>query len=250
MKDPGTTDAPEPRSRRGRPPKAALSQDRILDAAASVIEREGPDALTLRRLGADLGSNHTAVLRHFSSKDDILLGLAERLIAEAIDGFEASEDWRDTLASLARRMRRVCLAHPRIAVLVTSRVSRRGAEFRGADTVIGALRRAGFDDRDAARYYRALVDTSLAMGAFEASFAALDPEAREGDRMAWRREYLVASPARYPHLASAAPYLAEADEDDHFETTLALLLDAVELRARRTREPGPAPARDRGVFRK
>ncbi|MFI9624531.1 TetR/AcrR family transcriptional regulator [Streptomyces sp. NPDC052042] len=244
MTDPGTTDDPEPRSLRGRPPRAALTQDRILDAAASLIEREGPDALTLRRLGADLGSNHTAVLRHFSSKDDILLGLTERLIAEAIDGFEASEDWRDTLAALARRMRRVCLAHPRIAVLVTSRVSRREAEFQGADIVIGALGQAGFDHRDAARYYRALVETSLAMGAFEASFAALDPEARAGDRRAWRREYLLASPARHPHLAAAAPYLAEADEDDHFETTLALLLDAVELRARRTREARPAPTRD------
>ncbi|MFF9347359.1 TetR/AcrR family transcriptional regulator [Streptomyces sp. NPDC014734] len=244
MTDPGTTAAPEPGPRRGRPPRAGLSRERILDAAASVIEREGPDALTLRRLGADLGSNHTAVLRHFTGKDDILLGLTERLIAEAIDGFEAGGSWRDTLAALARRMRRVCLAHPRIAVLVTSRVSRRGAEFSGADTVIGALRQAGFDDRDAARYYRALVDTALAMGAFEAAFAALDPEAREGDRMAWRREYLVASPARYPHLAAAAPYLAEADEDDHFETTLALLLDAVELRARRAQTAGSDPTRD------
>lgn len=244
MTDPGTAAAPEPRSRRGRPPKAALDQDRILDAAASLIERDGPDALTLRRLGADLGSNHTAVLRHFPGKDDILLGLTERLIAEAIDGFEASEDWRDTLAGLARRMRRVCLAHPRIAVLAVSRVSRRGAEFRGADTVVGALRQAGFGERDAARYYRALTDVSLAMGAFEAAFAALAPEAREGDRMAWRREYLTASPARYPHLAAAAPYLAEADEDDRFETALGLMLDAVELRARRTRAPGRAPARD------
>ncbi|MEU9758992.1 TetR/AcrR family transcriptional regulator C-terminal domain-containing protein [Streptomyces sp. NPDC047985] len=43
------------------------------------------------------------------------------------------------------------------------------------------------------------------------------------------------SPTRYPHLASAAPCLAEVDEDDRFETALALLLNAVELRARRTR---------------
>lgn len=75
-------------ARRGRPPSNTLSRARILDAAQAVLEGEGPEALTLRRLGADLGSNHTAVLRYFSGKDDILLGLAERLIAEAVDGFE------------------------------------------------------------------------------------------------------------------------------------------------------------------
>ncbi|MEU6846859.1 TetR/AcrR family transcriptional regulator C-terminal domain-containing protein [Streptomyces sp. NPDC046716] len=225
--------APQAPARRGRPPSTSLNQGVILDAALALVDREGPDALTLRRLGADLGANHTAVLRHFAGKDEILLGLAERLIAEAMDGFAPSDGWRHTLESLARRMRAACLAHPRVAVLVATRVARRDAEFHGADVVVGALRRAGFGDRDAARYYRSLVDTSLALAAYEASVVALGSASREGDRLAWRREYLAVSPDRYPDLAAVAPHLAAADEDDQFETTLALLLDAVELRAAR-----------------
>ncbi|MFJ1590120.1 TetR/AcrR family transcriptional regulator [Kitasatospora albolonga] len=233
MTDP---DSPAPRSagaRRGRPPSNALSRERILDAALAVLEREGPDALTLRRLGADLGSNHTAVLRYFSGKDDILLGLAERLIAEAVDGFEPGPTWRATLTGLARRVRRACLAHPALAVLVASRVSRRDAEFRGADLVIGALLEAGFGARESARYYRSLVDVTLAMSSFEAASAMLDGPEREGDRMAWQREYLMASPQRFPRLASVAPHLAQADEDDQFEFVMGLLLDAVEARSGR-----------------
>ncbi|MFI7008423.1 TetR/AcrR family transcriptional regulator C-terminal domain-containing protein [Streptomyces sp. NPDC050145] len=234
MTQPGTPEGTGPRTRRGRPPTTSLNQQVVLDAALALVEREGPDALTLRRLGADLGANHTAVLRHFSGKDEILRGLAERLIEEALEGFAPAAGWRATLESLARRVRVACRAHPQVAVLVASRVSRRTAEFRGADVVIGALRQAGFDDRDAARYYRSLVQTALAVSSYEAAFAALDSRAREGDRLAWRREYLAVPPATYPHLAAAAPYLAEADEDDQFETTLSLLLDAVELRASRT----------------
>ncbi|MFJ8046004.1 TetR/AcrR family transcriptional regulator [Kitasatospora sp. NPDC096147] len=231
MTDPST---PAPRTvgaRRGRPPLSTLSRERILDAAMTVLESEGPEALTLRRLGADLGSNHTAVLRYFSGKDEILLGLAERLIAEAVDGFEPGPTWRETLTTLARRVRRACLAHPALAVLVASRVSRRDAEFRGADLVIGALLEAGFGPRESARYYRALVDVTLAMSSFEAASAVLDSADREGDRSAWGREYLAASPRKYPRLALVAPHLAQADEDDQFEFVMGLLLDAVEARS-------------------
>ena len=125
-----------------------------------------------------------------------------------------------------------------VAVLVAARTSRREPEFRGADVVIGALLEAGLQGREAASYYRVLTDTALAAGAFEASFNVLDKGAQEGDRLAWRREYLTASPQRYPNLAQVAPYLAEIDEEDLFETALGLLLDAVELRAHRAREKG------------
>ncbi|MFE0772472.1 TetR/AcrR family transcriptional regulator [Streptomyces sp. NPDC058861] len=222
--------APRGKARRGRPPTTALNQRLILDAALALVERAGPDALTLRRLGAELGTNHTAVLRHFSGKDEILLGLADRLVEEALDGFAPGDDWRRTLETLARRMRAACLAHPHVALLSTTRVSRRAAEFRGANAVVGALRAAGLGERDAARYYRSLVDTALALSSYEAASTALDGRAREGDRMAWRREYLAVSPTLYPHLAAVAPHLAEADDDDQFETTLELLLDAIAAR--------------------
>jgi hypothetical protein len=71
----------------------------------------------------------------------------------------------------------------------------------------------------------------MALSAYEAAFAALDSQSQEGDRMAWRREYLAVSPSQYPNLAAVAPFLADADADDQFETTLALILDAVAARA-------------------
>ncbi|WP_369166378.1 TetR/AcrR family transcriptional regulator [Streptomyces sp. R28] len=224
--------------RRKRRTASFLTPDLILDTAMAVIERDGPQALTFRRLGTDLGADHTAVLRHFRGKDDLLLGLAARLVSDALHDFAPSDSWRETLASLARRIRAACLQHPGVAVLVAARTSRREPEFQGADVVIGALLEAGLQGREAASYYRVLADTALAVSAFEASFNVLDKGAQDGDRLAWRREYLTASPQRYPNLAQVAPYLADIDEEDQFETAIGLLLDAVELRAQRARGEG------------
>jgi TetR/AcrR family tetracycline transcriptional repressor len=219
--------------RRGARGSTPLTKAVIIDAAMRVVENGGPDALTLRRLGAELGSNHTAVLRHFQGKDQIVLGLAERLMSEALTGFVPADGWRETLALLARHVRQACLRHPSVAVLAAARVSRSPDEFRGADIVIAALLQAGLHGRQAALIYRAVTDLALAAGAYEAALLMLEESAREGDREAMRREYLLASPREYPHLAEVAPFLAEIDDDEQFEAALALILDGVAVQAGR-----------------
>ncbi|MFC6884878.1 MULTISPECIES: TetR/AcrR family transcriptional regulator [Actinomadura] len=210
-----------------------LTPDRIVDAAMEIMERDGAEALTFRRLGADLGVDHTAVLRHFRGKDDLLLALTHRLLVESLEGFAPSAEWRATLADLARRVRRACRAHPHAAALVAGRTARRDAEFAGADIVLGALLDAGLRGREAASCYRALVDITLAYSAFEATQLTLSDDAMAGDRGAWRRDYLALPPDRYPNIAAVAPHLADVDAEDQFEVALELFLDAVELRADR-----------------
>ncbi|MFD9330379.1 TetR/AcrR family transcriptional regulator [Streptomyces sp. NPDC060065] len=216
---------------RGRRSASFLNPGLVLDAAMVIIERDGPDALTFRRLGIELKADHTAVLRHFGSKDDLLIALADRLMEEALASFVPSENWRETLLSLARRIRSAALAHPGVAVLVAARPPRQAEVLRAADAAIGALRQAGLSARDAAMYYLVLADASMAAAAYEAAIVSLDSGAREGDQRAWRRQYLTASPQKYPHLASAAQHLADVNDQDEFETLIGLLLDAVELRA-------------------
>lgn len=213
-----------------QPPRVQLSAPVILDAAAIIVEREGPAALTLRKLGTELGVNHTAVLRHFAGKDQIVLGLAERVLEQALDGFVPDGDWDDAFAQLARRVREAYLVHPGIASLVAARVSRSPAEFRGADLVLATFERAGFTGRDAAVLYRTVTDLTLALTAYEASVLALDPAARAGDELAMQREYLLASAGEFPHLAQAAPDLAGISSDEIFESALSLVIDGIRFR--------------------
>ncbi|WP_116020803.1 TetR/AcrR family transcriptional regulator [Thermomonospora umbrina] len=212
-----------------------LTPERIVDTAMAIMERDGADALTFRRLGTELNVDHTAVLRHFGGKDDLLRAITDRLLDESLTGFSPSPDWRDTLADLARRVRRACRTHPHAAALVACRTARRDAEFAGAEIVLGALRQAGLHGREAASCYRALVDVTLAYSAFEATQLTLPDDALAGDRRAWSREYVALPADRYPNIASVAPHLADVDAEDQFEVALELFLDAVELRAQRSR---------------
>lgn len=198
-----------------------------------IIERDGSEALTFRRLGTELGADHTAVLRHFRNKDELMLALADRLMAEALSGITVSDDWRATLTELAQRIRLACRAHPHVALAVSGRTGRRESEFVGAEIVIGALLRAGLRGREAASCYRALVEVALSYSAMEATLLTLPPEALAGDREAWGREYLALPPDQYPNIAAVAPHLAEVDKEDQFEIALGLFLDAIELRAQR-----------------
>lgn len=224
---------PAPNSRTPGRVRVMLTKAIIIDAAMRVVEENGPGALTLRRLGSELGTDHTAVLRHFRAKDEIVLGLAERLMSEALAQFAPAPGWRETLAGLARQVRQACVRHPSVAVLAAARVSRSPDEFRGADTVIAALAEAGLHGRQAALIYRAVTDLALAAGAYEAGVLLLDESARDGDRHAMGREYLLASPRDFPHLAAVAPYLAEIDEDEQFEAALGLILDGIAAQAAR-----------------
>ncbi|MDQ0648032.1 TetR/AcrR family tetracycline transcriptional repressor [Microbacterium natoriense] len=210
-----------------------LTKAVIIDAAMLIVEQGGANALTLRRLGAELGTDHTAVLRHFRGKDQIILGLAERLMSEALSEFEPGSGWRATLSQLARQVRQTCIRHPSVAVLAAMRVSRSPDEFRGADIVIAALSQVGLRGRKAALIYRTITDLALAAGSYEAAMLTLDESARDGDREALRREYLLASPRDYPHLAAVAQFLADVDDEEQFETALELILDGIEVHAAR-----------------
>ncbi|MDL4820076.1 hypothetical protein [Actinomadura opuntiae] len=102
---------------------------------------------------------------------------------------------------------------------MSRRTSRRKAEFRAADIVIGALLEAGLQGRQAASCYRSLVEVALSYSALEASVLALDPHAFEVEHQARSREYRALPADRYPNVAAVADHLADVNAGDQFEGT-------------------------------
>ncbi|NBE52602.1 TetR/AcrR family transcriptional regulator [Streptomyces boluensis] len=220
--------------RRRRPTKGGvvLSTELIVDRALSLVGQHGPDALSVRRLGAALGCDPSAVYRYFHSTDDLLLAVADRLIGESLDGFAPGDDWVAGLREMAHRIHRCYLAHPRIAALAAYRVTRRAHEFRAVDTGIGLLRRAGFDEAAAVRHYAAFVDTVLGHAALDAAHLALAPERRAADDAAWAEAYRSVPVEEYPQLAAVRDELPlMASGYGSFELALELLLGALEAKA-------------------
>ncbi|GAA0495623.1 TetR/AcrR family transcriptional regulator [Streptomyces olivaceiscleroticus] len=213
--DEGPTVAPPDRvtaeRRRRRPTKSGvvLSAEMILDKALELLDEHGAEALTIRRLGAALGADPSAVYRYYRGADDLLLALGDRLIGEALDAFRPDdhEDWADALREFGRCAYRAALHHPRVAVLSTHRVTRRPHEQRAVETGIGLLRRAGFDDATAVRHYHAFIDTVLGHAALDAAVLRLPAGQRAGDAQAWSEAYAELPAEDFPHLHAVRAHL-------------------------------------------
>lgn len=217
------------RNRRLR--RGSLTAESILAESLRLLDTEGADGFSLPKLGRALGADPTAVYRHFSSKDDLLLAIADRLIEEAMAGLSSRQCWVDTVTDAARRLRATYRAHPAAAALSASRTTQRPAEMRIVNVIIGAVLDAGFTGADAARIYRALGDFMLSWAGGEAAFLALEPRQQEADKAAWTRAYLAVDRAEFPHIWQIRDDLAGVTDDEIFEAVLAMVMDGFRAQA-------------------
>src|SRR6266540_6177235 len=89
-----------------------LSRERVLQAGLRLVDREGVDALTMRRLGKELGVEAMSLYGHVANKQDLLDGVVECVYAELPQCSLMSGPWHERLRSVAHRIRQVLLHHP------------------------------------------------------------------------------------------------------------------------------------------
>src|SRR4051794_2517829 len=136
-----------------------LTADRIVDAAVEVADQEGVAAVTMRRLAEVLGVHPTSLYNHLPSKEAILDGIADRLIAEA--GLPTSFDtWQDWVRAMARGLRSIARAHPGAFLVFTQRGAVGPAASAHTEGALDAFRRAGFSPLTSAK---AVTGVALAM---------------------------------------------------------------------------------------
>lgn len=206
--------------RMARPRKPLLSRARIVEAAAELVDTEGLEAVSTRRLAAALGVSGPSLYNHFRTKDEILEAVADAVSARVdLSMFEApGPDWRGALHAWAHSYRDALSDHPNIVPVLARGPGRRPAGLRLADAVFGAMTAAGWPPAQATRI-GALMRYFI-LGSAVASFA----RGFVDDETAY-------DPADYPHLGRAhllAEHQREVDEGA-FETGLAALLDGLSL---------------------
>ncbi|MFB4283493.1 MULTISPECIES: TetR/AcrR family transcriptional regulator [unclassified Nonomuraea] len=108
---------PGPR-RAGRP--AVLTTERIVAAAVEVLDADGLEALTMRRLGTQLGVAAMSLYRHFPNRDALLAEVVNRLFAEAVSEFAPETAWPEALTGFGVAYRRMLLAHPHAVPLLAT----------------------------------------------------------------------------------------------------------------------------------
>jgi AcrR family transcriptional regulator len=210
-----------------RLPRGSLTPEMIITKSLQLLDAGGPVGFSMPKLGRALGADPTAVYRHFASKDDLILAIADRLIEEVLTGLLPQACWLDSVEEAARRFRATYLAHPAAASLSSHRTTQGPAEIRAVDMLIGAVRQAGFEGAHAAVVYRAIADFTLAWAGSEAAFLALDAHQQLADRSAWSRTYRAVDRDDHPHIWSLRDELPSVRDDDIFETVLSCFMEGL-----------------------
>ena len=203
-----------------------ITRDVVLAAALEIIDRDGADALSMRRLARALGRDPMILYRHAPNKAALLDGVAETLLAQLhVD--PANPDWAAQLRTVARNYRALALAHPHVVPLLVTRplatplALRPPGTLRPLEDILALLTRAGFTGPDALHIYRALF--GFLHGHILNELQELIDNPDETDDLL--RLGLHRLPIRdFPLLRSLAPALAAYDGAAELERGLDILL--------------------------
>jgi AcrR family transcriptional regulator len=199
----------------------------VLQAAITLADRGGIEALTMRRLGQELGVEAMAVYYHVANKDEVLDGIIDIVFGE-IELPVAGTDWKSAMRQRGISLRDALGRHRWAIGMMESRANPGPANLRHHDAVIGNLRAAGFDMAGVAHAY-SLLDGYIygfALTKMNLPFDSSD----EVDAVA--ETMLEPFPrTEYPNLVA---FIAEHimlpgyDFGDEFEYGLDLILEGIE----------------------
>ena len=143
----------------GRPARPPLSTEQVLTTALQILDTEGLQALTMRRLGQALDRKPMTLYRYAADKAALLDGVVALVLSDlAID--PGAADWREELRGVAVRFRHLALAHPNVVPLLitgppaTPLGKRPPGALRPLENLLELLIRAGFTPGDALQSYR------------------------------------------------------------------------------------------------
>jgi AcrR family transcriptional regulator len=198
-----------------------LSRGRIVEAAIALVERDGPAALSMRRLGSQLGVEGMALYHHVAGRDELLRAIADRLL-EPLSRLEPTDDWREACRRFASALRGIAKARPRAFVLVGLEPLDTAASLQPVERLLDALVAAGFCAADALAIYRAVASYARGYALAEATGFTVDAAHADG-----RQRLRALDRQRFPILAGRSRELAELDADAAYELGLRALLDGL-----------------------
>jgi len=221
--------------------RTRLGEAAVVDAALTLADSEGLEALTIRRLAQALGVTPTALYWHFADKQAVLDALGDRLWAEVLQALSpaaAGDAWAQIRAAF-EAMVTVFRRHPALAHLAPSRAADSQAGLAISELTLSQLTQAGYDDQRAADTGRILLGTALMLVTSQPGVAIPDRGLREDVMRRKRAAILTLPPGQFPSVQRAASYLYGLGDDDdaYFQLGTDIIIGG--LRSG-TAEPGTA----------
>lgn len=224
---------PPPPQRRTRPVRQrALDRTAVVEAAVRVLDAEGLDAVTLRRVAYELGVGAASLYAYVDSKDVLVELMLDHVLGEVdLSGLPDDRPWQEQIKDAMRRTHATFVAHGDIGRATLGRIPSGPNSLRAMETMMAVLRRSDLPDQVVA-YAADLIGLVIGAAAYDDS---LYRESGVGYDELLRfigefRSYLVALPPdRFPNLVELAGPLTHVspDEDERFEFMLNVIVDGL-----------------------
>jgi AcrR family transcriptional regulator len=224
---------PERGKRKRRDP---LTQEAIVEAAIKVLDAEGLDGFSMRRVADTLNTGAASLYWHVGSKDGLFDLIFEEIIGEQLEGIPDAdpEHWQEQLKEVARAMRRTILLHRDIVQLSIGRIPMGPNALRMSEGVLAILRAGAVPDELAVQSYLLMISAVNGFTMDEAGYETESPEdappAEEAAKMV--ETYFSSLPDdQFSNLKEVAEHFAMTDQDARFDLLLDLFVDGIAARA-------------------
>ena len=200
--------------------RGGLSRERIVRAAVGMIERDGVDAVSMRRLAAELGVGTMSLYNHVPNKAALLDDIAEYVLTDMEFAADPDADWRDQTRALCHTFRDVARRYPRSVLVVITRQPRSAVGLRPVEVALAAARKAGFDGEMAVRLVRTFV--SFVLGSLVNEVGVADAGEVDVSDLA-----AALDRAGLTNVRDLLPVLTRHDHQRDFEFGVELLISAM-----------------------
>ncbi len=194
-----------------------LNRDVIVSCAIAIADAEGIDAITIRRLAQELNVTAMAPYRHFRDKEDLLNGIAEKLLAGVNLPKTTCLTWDQELALVFSQLVAALRLHPSVAELVLTRILLSAPGLTLAELVFKLLTDAGFESEQVGQIGNYALSSLVAIVTTQPG-AVTNPDPEIRDALLREKRILLASlsPRNYPHVVAAADTLVSCTDDDSY----------------------------------
>ena len=209
------------RWRAARPRRSsALTSERIVEAAIALLDSEGLDAFTMRRLADELDTAAGSLYRHFESRDAVLVAVHDEVIGQTLDFDPPGGSWEERAANFARAQRLLLIHRPYLAEIWSTTEQLGPNALRGRERGVRLALDSGFPPDVAARGYLTILHYTIGFALLERGMRFVTPEARRETG-----ELLESLPEDdYPATRSVAAGLTETTLEQEFELGLRSLI--------------------------
>jgi AcrR family transcriptional regulator len=210
--------------RRGR--EGLSSIEEIVEAALSLVEREGLRALTMRRLAEELGLGVMTLYTYVATKSELLDLMVDQTLGSLGVASSSDDGWQERVVRLMTELHDRLLARPAVARITLERERQLPVLDPFREAVLSALNKGGFLGRDA-------VDAFTTLTAYVLGYVTIQ-RARSGSQVENERRRLATLPRdRYPTLVASARHYAAHVSAGAFELGLRSLLYGLSAKLRK-----------------